>query len=105
MNDIKAQFSKHLFWDIDIDDLDMEKHAQFVLERGLQYGSFEDWQIIRNYYSFNNISEMALNIRSLEPTALTFVASYINKPITEFRCYKLAQLNPEPWFSYSASNQ
>ena len=27
----QIQFSKNLFWDIDISDLDMEKHATYML--------------------------------------------------------------------------
>ena len=95
----KPTFSQNLFWDVDINTLDVDKHSKFVLERVLQYGDLEDWKKVKNYYSFDYIKTMALNIRSLDPKTLSFIATYINIPITEFRCYKLSQLDPQPWFS------
>lgn len=36
-------FSSNLFWDIDPNNIDMEKHASFIVHRVLEYGTIEDW--------------------------------------------------------------
>jgi hypothetical protein len=92
-------FSQNLFWDVDINTLDANQHSKFILERVLQYGDLDDWRKVKNYYSFDNIKTMALDIRSLDPKTLSFIAAYLNISITEFRCYKLSQFDPQPWFS------
>jgi hypothetical protein len=94
----KPTFSQNLFWDVDISTLDIDKHSKFVLERVLQHGDLDDWKKIKNYYPFDHIKTMALDIRSLDPKALSFIAVYLNISITEFRCYKLSQSDPQPWF-------
>lgn len=33
-----AQFSKHLFWDVKREDIDMEKHSRYIIKRVLEYG-------------------------------------------------------------------
>lgn len=36
IEDIKSKFSKNLFWDINICNLDMEKHARYIIGRVLE---------------------------------------------------------------------
>jgi hypothetical protein len=90
-------FSKHLFWDIDEYELDMDKHKEFIIERVLDYGFMNDWLVIKNYYSLENITVTAKNIRSLMPKSLAFIAAITDTQITDYRCYKLAQSNPPHW--------
>ena len=95
--DIK--FSKNLFWDVDVNNIDMDKHDRFVVERVLNYGSLEDWRTIKEYYKIEQLGQIALNIRNMLPQTLNFIATMTDIPITEFRCYKQAQLHPTPWNS------
>jgi len=93
--DIK--FSEHLFWDVDENELDMEKHKEFIVERVLDYGFMEDWHLIKDYYSLAGVADIAKNIRSLLPKSLSFISNITNTQITDYRCYKLAQFNPPHW--------
>jgi hypothetical protein len=93
------QFSKNLFWDVDVNELDMDKHKEFIVERVLDYGRLEDWHTIKEYYQIEQLGKIALNIRSMFPKSLDFIAKITNIPITEFRCYKQAQLYPTLWNS------
>jgi hypothetical protein len=95
----KPNFSQNLFWDVDINTLDIDLHSKFILERVLQYGDLDDWRKVKNYYPVDDIKTMALDIRTIDPKSLNFIAAYLNIPITEFRCYKLSQSDPQPWFS------
>ena len=91
------KFSENLFWDIDVNELDMDKHKAFIVERVLDYGYWEDWLIIKNYYSLDKLAEIAKGVRSLTPMSLSFIATITGTKIEDYRCYKLAQLLPPHW--------
>jgi hypothetical protein len=44
------QFSKHLFWDTDKDSLDMNLHAAYIIKYVLNYGFYDDWKLILEFY-------------------------------------------------------
>ena len=73
-NEYMEQFSPHLFWDVRKEDIDLDAHAQYVIQRVLEYGLLGDWNLIKSYYGL--------------PT-----------PKEQFRCYTWKQLNPQPWNS------
>ena len=95
--DIK--FSKYLFWDVDVEELDIDLYPAFVIQRVLEYGMWEDWTQIRSYYSMQIIKDVVMNLRTLRPKALDYIAIYTNTDKKDYRCYKLAQLNPTLWNS------
>lgn len=37
-NEYMEQFSPHLFWDVRKEDIDLDAHAQYVIQRVLEYG-------------------------------------------------------------------
>lgn len=90
-------FSSNLFWDIDLADLDMERHAAYIVNRVLDHGTMNDWLFIKSYYSLERLREIALNIRSMERESLSFIATVTNTPKEEFRCYKLLQSTHTHW--------
>ena len=95
-NDIK--FSKHLFWDIELSELDMEKHQAFIVARVLDYGTMQDWLFTRNYYGIERLRDIALNLRSLDRKSLSFIATVTHTPENQFRCYKLLQSKNLHWY-------
>jgi hypothetical protein len=92
-------FSKHLFWDVDIDLFDLDKYKTFFIQRVLEYGKMNDWNLIKKLYGLEEIENAALNARSLDAVTLSFVSNLFNREITEFRCYKHRQLYPTYWNS------
>jgi len=91
----KPQFHRRIFWDVDFDKLDYDKRANFIIERVFDRGDVEDIRQCRRYYGDNRISEALLNAKFLMEHRIHLAAAVINKPIEDFRCYKLRQLNPE----------
>ena len=69
-NEYMEQFSPHLFWDVRKEDIDLDAHAQYVIQRVLEYGLLGDWNLIKSYYGLPKIVETAKGLRSLEPRAL-----------------------------------
>ena len=47
MSSLIANFSPHIFWDVDVHSIDMEKNGAFVLQRVLQYGILKDWLLLK----------------------------------------------------------
>jgi len=99
MDKKEIRFSKHLFWDVDEEELDIDHYPAFVLQRVLEYGKWADWVQIRSYYSMQTIKEVVMKLRTLHPQALSYIALYTNTDIKDYRCYKFAQLHPTLWNS------
>ncbi|MGB3452584.1 MAG: hypothetical protein WBA59_02010 [Moheibacter sp.] len=94
-----ADFSSVLFWDIDIENFDLDKYSKQMILRVLEYGNWNDWLLIKEYYGMEAIKETALTARSLDAVTLAFVANLFQIDKTEFRCYKHRQLHPNLWNS------
>ena len=65
MEEYITRFSTYLFWDVNKDDLDMEKHSQYIIKRVLEYGMLQDWNIVKQYYGLGSIVEIAKGFREL----------------------------------------
>jgi len=94
-----SNLSKMLFWDIDMEQVNMDTCPAQIIQRVLEYGIWEDWQIIRNYYGLNKIVEVCRNLRSLDPVALSFICTISDTDKTEYRCYRTKQSTPTLWNS------
>ena len=90
-------FSSNLFWDINPNDIDIEEHASFIVQRVLEYGRIEDWNYILSYYGISRILSITLQLRSLDSKALAFISAITKTPRENFRCYTTAQLNQQHW--------
>ncbi|SMD42242.1 hypothetical protein SAMN00777080_0782 [Aquiflexum balticum DSM 16537] len=91
----KPVFEKRIFWDVDFEKLDYDAKANFVIERVFERGDVQDIRNCRRYYGDEKISKALLNAKFLPEMTMYLAAAVIDKPITEFRCYKLRQSNPE----------
>jgi len=91
----KPQFHRRIFWDVDFDKLDYDKYANFVIERVFDRGDVDDIRQCRRYYGDEKVAEALLTALFLMEHRTYLAAAVINKPIEDFRCYKLRQLNPE----------
>ena len=96
-NNSLSDFSPHLFWDVDIKDVDMVKHSKFIVKKVLLYGVFSDWKIIISQYGLKKIGEYAKTIRELDKKTATFVSLLTGIPKNEFQCYIIGQSIPKHW--------
>lgn len=79
--------SKHLFWDANMDDLDLEKHKPYVVKRVLEYGLQSDWVLLKRQLGVAEIANVCKSLRTLDPKALAYISLISKTPKTEFRCY------------------
>ena len=94
-----ADFSPHLFWDVDLDGFDFEKHSKFFAQRVTEYGLMKDWNLLKRLYGLEKIKQHALQFRSLDAVSLSFLATIFQTDKSEFRCYKHRQLVQNCWNS------
>ncbi len=92
-------FSKHLFWDVDKDNFDLKKYNVQFIAKVLEYGNWQDWKMLNEFYGLETIKEVSLNLRSLDAVTLSYLSAIFNINKQEFRCYKHKQLFPNLWNS------
>jgi len=91
----KPIFHKRIFWDVDFEKLDYDLRANFVIERVFERGDVDDIRNCRRYYGDEKVTEALLNAKFLPETLMHLASAVINRPLKDFRCYTLRQLNPE----------
>lgn len=74
------RLSAVLFWDADISQLDMERQSAFFVQRVLEYGSWDDWKLLRSYYGLERIVSVCKGLRTLDPVCLSYNMYYLKKP-------------------------
>ena len=82
---------------MDMELVNMDSCPSQIIQRVLEYGTIDDWRIIRTYYGLDKIVEVCRNLRSLDPIALSFISTISNTDETEYRCYRTKQSNPTLW--------
>jgi len=93
----KPQFHRRIFWDVDFDKLDYDKRANFIIERVFDRGDVEDIRQCRQYYGDSKISDVLTNAKWLMKETVYLAMAILKNELTDYRCYKLAQLNPQHW--------
>lgn len=91
----KPVFQKRIFWDVNFEQIDYDAKANFVIERVFERGDVEDIRQCRRYYGDEKVTEVLLKAKYLPLHTIYLASAVIGKPIEEFRCYTLRQLNPE----------
>jgi len=91
------QFQRRIFWDIDFDRLDYDLRANFIIERVFERGDVEDIRECRRYYGDDKISDALTNAQWLLKETVYFAAAIFKNKLTDYRCYRSAQSNPQHW--------
>jgi hypothetical protein len=92
-----ADFSPHLFWDVDKNNLNWEKNKAQIVKRVIEYGLLYDWKLLQQYYGLNQIGEICKDLRSLDDRSLCFISTLTGIQKESFRCYILKQSIPPHW--------
>ncbi|MCD4692473.1 MAG: hypothetical protein K8R79_06145 [Calditrichales bacterium] len=96
-NQIVNTLSSHLFWDVDISDIDEKKHSKYIITKVLKYGLYSDWKTIVKFYSLNMIIDLAVKMRGLDKKTAAFLSIISDVPKNKFTCYITEQSTPKHW--------
>jgi hypothetical protein len=91
---LKPIFNKRIFWDVVFEKIDYDAKANFVIERVFERGDVEDIRNCRRYYGDEKVTQALLNAKFLPEITIYLASAVIDRPLTDFRCYNLRQLNP-----------
>jgi hypothetical protein len=92
-------FSQHLFWDVDKSSFDLDIYKVQMISKVLEYGNWNDWTFLKEYYGLEIIQEVSLNLRSIDAVTLSYLSALFSIDVKEFRCYKHKQLVQNYWNS------
>ena len=93
-NKAKPIFNKRIFCFFVFENIDYDAKANFVIERVFERGDVDDIRNCRRYYGDEKVTTALLNAKFLPETSMYLASAVINRPLKDFRCYKLRQLNP-----------
>ena len=63
---------RSLFWDVNPDNIDLEKNARYVIERVLEDGNDEEVREVWHKYGKHGIAIVARESKTLTPRSRTF---------------------------------
>lgn len=93
----RPNLSKTAFWDVDMQTLDYETNARFVIEKVMNDGLWADIQEVMQYYGRDRVKSEVVQAAYLKKKTLSFCCAIFDLTPANFRCYTRQQLNPTPW--------
>ena len=89
--------NRALFWDVDFDQLDWEKYAHWVIVRVFERGDVEDIRQVRRHYGDAEVKQALTKTKWLPLNIIYLACAVLDNNLTDYRCYREAQSNPQPW--------
>lgn len=95
--DYPVFINKRIFWDADLNGMDMQAHKNFIITKVFEWGRFEELKTLLKYYSREEIIK-ALTIQPyLSKRTHQFAAAILDIPKENFKCYTQRLLHPNAW--------
>lgn len=88
-NPIAGGLSSHLFWDVNKETLDWDKHLRLIVERVIQRGTYKNLLLIEKVYGKEKISDVIKHLPFLTTKDMMFVHRYYNIALEDLKCYKM----------------
>ena len=86
-NVILSQFSPHLFWDTNLDKLDVKRDKTCIIERVINYGLEKDEIILYKLYSAGTIKKTVTKLETLNQRTIAYLSMVFNLKETDFKCF------------------
>ena len=90
-NPITTGLSSHLFWDVNHETLDWEKHVSLIIERVIQRGTYNNLLLIEDHYGKEKIVETLKQLTFLTLKDKQFVHTYYKIPLAQLKCCTITQ--------------
>ena len=92
-----SKLSGTLFWDTEVNSIDPDRHAPYIIERVMTRGTLDDFKHIKAFYGKAKIEQIVTNLRYLDDRTIHFCSAYFKVPLSQFRSYKLKQSGQANW--------
>lgn len=73
-----ADFLVHIFWDIDLSQVDLNKHSGFIISRILEKGNYQQLNWMTTHYSRQSISSVIKNSANLSTATINLWKLLLN---------------------------
>ena len=80
------EFLRPLFWEVDFDQLCVQGHERYFIERVLEYGDLPEVKWMMERFSGDEIVQTLRRSRGLSPKSANFWAFILGVPREEIRC-------------------
>jgi len=97
MESLVSKLSKHLFWDVEVEKLNPDIHASFIVERVLKKGTLQDFSLLNQIFSSEQTISIIKNLKNLDPKTANFAHIYFDIPKNEMKCYTKNQSQVKHW--------
>ena len=88
---------KHIFWDLNLNNLDQQKNKTIIIERVFNRGDIDDIKTIISLYGIKTIKQEIIKSGFLDKKTLNWASLFLNIPKTKFLCYKKILSNKIHW--------
>ena len=83
----KPRLTNFGFWDVDLQKLDFDKYAKFVIIRVMERGTTEDMRELVEYYGQDLVIKTITAAPSLMQTAIAAAKYYFKLKDEDFKCF------------------
>ncbi|RLD51820.1 MAG: hypothetical protein DRJ05_18030 [Bacteroidetes bacterium] len=90
-------FREELFWDTDINNLNIIEHKRIIIERVLTLGNLEEFIYILNTFDTKTLVNEIQKLGYIDPKTFSFVISFFNINKDNLRCYTKKQSTTTHW--------
>ena len=94
---MKLLLNKHLFWDTNINSIDLDKHKQAIIERVNERGSWNEFKEMLEFYGRDIVIESVKKVRYFSDKTMYLISGYFNIPLGDLRCYIQKQSSHIPY--------
>ena len=84
---MEAKLSNYLFWDVNIEKLDIKKDSGFFIERILTHGNEQDVNIMFSLYKKSKIKKVIKRMDYLNENSLGYFCFLLNMDKRRLKCY------------------
>ena len=76
-------FTKYLFWDSPIENINIKRHQKYIIERVLSKGLLSDLYLLIKMYSNDEIIAAVKKSKVLDRKTINFCSIYFKVPLNE----------------------
>ncbi len=92
-----AGLSGHLFWDTPVENVDVERHRRWLVNRVLEKGTWQDWNRLLQLYGKEGVRDAVKSMRSLEKKAFRFACAVLDIEPSDCRCFTNTRSRAGHW--------
>lgn len=76
-------FPQNLFWDTEVDNVNLKSNSRYIIERVLTRGFLEDFYILTRLYPVEEIKDALRKSKNLDTKTVHFCSHYFNISLSE----------------------